>query len=103
MIEKTALKDSEFIKESDRGRRGQENISAPIIQVDYDTVGRWAAGQGAAPIPTTNRWARLPEVHELVRPHLVNATNKRFSRGVRKTSGRFAILEKETRPRRRRN
>jgi len=85
-----ALKDSEFIKEAIVVGEARKYLGA-IIQVDYDTVGRWARDKG---LPYTNykSLAQLPEVHELV-DRIVAATNKRFARveNVR----RFAILEKE--------
>ena len=62
-----------------------------IIQVDYDTVGRWARDKALA-YTNYKSLARLPEVHALV-DGIVAATNKRFARveNIR----RFAILEKE--------
>src|SRR5947207_2766468 len=83
-------KDSEFIKEAIVVGEAKKYLGA-IIQVDYDTVGRWARDKG---LPYTNykSLAQLPEVHELV-DRILAATNKRFERveNVR----RFAILEKE--------
>jgi long-chain acyl-CoA synthetase len=85
-----ALKDSEFIKEAIVVGEARKYLGA-IIQVDYDTVGRWARDSS---LPYTNykSLAQLPEVHELV-DRIVRATNKRFARveNIR----RFAILEKE--------
>src|SRR6195256_5160730 len=85
-----ALKDSEFIKEAIVVGEARKYLGA-IIQVDYDTVGRWARDK-ALPYTNYKSLAQLPEVHELV-DRIVNATNKRFARveNVR----RFAILEKE--------
>src|SRR6267378_8211294 len=72
-----ALKDSEFIKEAIVVGEAKKYLGA-IIQVDYDTVGRWARDK-ALPYTNYKSLARLPEVHELV-DHIVNATNKRFAR-----------------------
>ena len=85
-----ALKDSEFIKEAIVVGEARKYLGA-IIQVDYDTVGRWARDK-ALPYTNYKSLAQLPEVHELV-DRIVNATNKRFARveNIR----RFAILEKE--------
>jgi long-chain acyl-CoA synthetase len=85
-----ALKDSEFIKEAIVIGEARKYLGA-IIQVDYDTVGRWARDK-ALPYTNYKSLAQLPEVHELV-DRVVNATNKRFARveNIR----RFAILEKE--------
>jgi long-chain acyl-CoA synthetase len=85
-----ALKDSEFIKEAIVVGEARKYLGA-IIQVDYDTVGRWARDKALA-YTNYKSLAQLPEVHELV-DGIVAATNKRFARveNVR----RFAILEKE--------
>jgi long-chain acyl-CoA synthetase len=85
-----ALKDSEFIKEAIVVGEARKYLGA-IIQVDYDTVGRWARDKALA-YTHYKSLAQLPEVHELV-DGIVAATNKRFARveNVR----RFAILEKE--------
>jgi len=85
-----ALKDSEFIKEAIVVGEAKKYLGA-IIQVDYDTVGRWARDK-ALPYTNYKSLTQLPEVHELV-DRVVNATNKRFARveNIR----RFAILEKE--------
>jgi long-chain acyl-CoA synthetase len=85
-----ALKDSEFIKEAIVVGEARKYLGA-IIQVDYDTVGRWARDK-ALPYTNYKSLSQLPEVHELV-DRVVNATNKRFARveNIR----RFAILEKE--------
>ena len=85
-----ALKDSEFIKEAIVVGEARKYLGA-IIQVDYDTVGRWARDKALA-YTNYKSLAQLPEVHELV-DGIVGATNKRFARveNVR----RFAILEKE--------
>ncbi|MGO9358308.1 MAG: AMP-dependent synthetase/ligase [Xanthobacteraceae bacterium] len=85
-----ALKDSEFIKEAIVVGEARKFLGA-IIQIDFDTVGRWARDRS---LPYTNykSLAQAPDVHELI-DGVVNATNKRFARveNVR----RFAILEKE--------
>ena len=85
-----ALKDFEFIKEAIVVGEAKKYLGA-IIQVDYDTVGRWARDK-ALPYTNYKSLAQLPEVQELV-DLIVNATNKRFARveNIR----RFAILEKE--------
>jgi long-chain acyl-CoA synthetase len=85
-----ALKDSEFIKEAIVVGEARKYLGA-IIQVDYDTVGRWARDK-ALPYTNYKSLAQLPEVNELV-DSIVNETNKRFARveNIR----RFAILEKE--------
>jgi long-chain acyl-CoA synthetase len=85
-----ALKDSEFIKEAIVVGEARKYLGA-IIQVDYDTVGRWARDK-ALPYTNYKSLSQLPEVQELV-DHIVSATNKQFARveNVR----RFAILEKE--------
>jgi long-chain acyl-CoA synthetase len=85
-----ALKDSEFIKEAIVVGEAKKYLGA-IIQVDYDTVGRWARDKALA-YTNYKSLSQLPEVHELV-DRVVNATNQRFARveNVR----RFAILEKE--------
>jgi long-chain acyl-CoA synthetase len=85
-----ALKDSEFIKEAIVVGEARKYLGA-IIQVDYDTVGRWARDK-ALPYTNYKSLAQLPQVHELV-DRIVITTNKRFARveNIR----RFAILEKE--------
>jgi long-chain acyl-CoA synthetase len=85
-----ALKDSEFIKEAIVVGEARKYLGA-IIQVDYDTVGRWARDR-ALPYTNYKSLAQLSEVHELV-DRIVRATNKRFARveNIR----RFATLEKE--------
>jgi long-chain acyl-CoA synthetase len=85
-----ALKDSEFIKEAIVVGEARKYLGA-IVQVDYDTVGRWARDKALA-YTNYKSLAQLPEVHQLV-DGIVAATNKRFARveNVR----RFAILEKE--------
>ena len=85
-----ALKDSEFIKEAIVVGEARKYLGA-IIQVDYDTVGRWARDKALA-YTNYKSLAQLAEVHALV-DDIVAATNKRFARveNIR----RFAILEKE--------
>ncbi len=85
-----ALKDSEFIKEAIVVGEARKYLGA-IIQVDYDTVGRWARDR-ALPYTNYRSLAQLPEVHDLV-DRIVRTANKRFARveNIR----RFAILEKE--------
>jgi long-chain acyl-CoA synthetase len=85
-----ALKDSEFIKEAIVVGEARKFLGA-LIQVDYETVGRWARDR-ALPYTNYKSLSQLSEVRELI-DGIVNATNKRFARveNVR----RFAILEKE--------
>ena len=59
-----ALKDSEFIKEAIVVGEARKYLGA-IIQVDYDTVGRWARDKALA-YTNYKSLAQLPEVHELV-------------------------------------
>jgi len=85
-----ALKDSEFIKEAIVVGEARKFLGA-MIQVDYDSVGRWARDRTLA-YTNYKSLSQLPEVNELV-AGIVNATNKRFARveNIR----RFVILEKE--------
>ncbi len=85
-----ALKDSPYVREAIVVGDGRKFVAA-LIQVDVDTVGRWARERGIA---YTNyaSLAALDEVRELVQ-QVVDAVNARFARveNVRK----FVILKKE--------
>jgi long-chain acyl-CoA synthetase len=85
-----ALKDDEFIKEAIVVGDGRKFIGA-LIQIDYETVGRWARDQRLA-YTHYKSLSQLPEVYELV-SEVVRATNERFARveNIR----RFVILDKE--------
>lgn len=85
-----ALKDSEFIKEAIVVGEAKKYLGA-IIQIDYETVGRWARDRALA-YTNYKSLSQLPEVNDLV-DGVVAATNKRFARveNIR----RFAILDKE--------
>lgn len=85
-----ALKDSLYIREAIVIGDGRHFLSA-LIQVDYETVGKWAQGQSLA-YTTYTSLAGLPEVRDLVAIE-VNRVNGLFARveNVRE----FRILEKE--------
>ena len=85
-----AFKDSEFIKEAIVVGEARKFLGA-LIQIDYDTVGRWARDRAIA-YTNYKSLSQQPEVNELV-AGIVNATNKKFARveNIR----RFVILEKE--------
>lgn len=85
-----ALKDSEYVKEAIVVGEARKYLGA-IIQVDYESVGRWARDRALA-YTNYKSLSQLPEVQELV-ARIVSETNKRFARveNIR----RFAILEKE--------
>jgi long-chain acyl-CoA synthetase len=85
-----ALKDSPFVREAIVVGEGRKFLGG-LIQIDFDTVGRWAAERNLA-YTTYRSLTQLPEVHELVQG-VVNEVNRRFARveNVR----RFVILEKE--------
>ena len=59
-----ALKDSEFIKEAIVVGEARKYLGA-IIQVDFDTVGRWARDKALA-YTNYKSLAQLAEVHALV-------------------------------------
>ena len=84
------LKDSPFIREAIVVGDGRKFLGG-LIQIDFDTVGRWASDHG---LPYTNyrSLTQLPAVVELVQG-IVDEVNSRFARveNVR----RFVILEKE--------
>jgi len=85
-----SLKDSLYIRESIILGDGR-NYLAALIQIDYDTVGKWAQERKLA-YTTYKSLAALPEVRELVEQE-VRRVNKSFARveNIRK----FLILEKE--------
>ena len=85
-----ALKDSPFIREAIVVGEGRKFLGG-LIQIDVDTVGRWAA-ERSLPYTTYRSLTQMPEVLELVQ-QIVVAVNGRFARveNVR----RFVILEKE--------
>ncbi|MBW7850314.1 MAG: AMP-binding protein [Rhodospirillales bacterium] len=85
-----ALKDSPYIAEAIVVGEGRKFVGA-LIQIDYDTVGRWARDRGLA-YTTYRSLTLLPEVGALVQ-QVVDAVNSRFARveSVR----RFVLLEKQ--------
>ncbi len=85
-----ALKDSAFVREAIVVGEGRKFLGG-LIQIDFDTVGRWAAERGL-PYTTYKSLTQMPEVVTLVQG-IVDAVNARFARveNVR----RFVILEKE--------
>ncbi len=85
-----ALKDTGLIKEAIVVGEGRKYLGA-LIQIDYDSVGRWARDRGLA-YTNYKSLSLLPETVELV-DGLVRETNKKFARveNVR----RFVILDKE--------
>ena len=89
LIENT-LKDSLYISEAVLLGDGRHFVSA-LIQIDLDTVGKWAQERGMA-YTTYETLARLDAVKELIAED-VNRVNERFSRveNIRK----FVILKKQ--------
>ncbi len=85
-----ALKDSPYVREAIVVGEGRKFLGG-LIQIDFDTVGRWAA-ERSLQYTTYKSLSLLPEVIELVQG-VVDAVNGRFARveNVR----RFVILEKE--------
>lgn len=85
-----ALKESLYVSEAILLGDGRHFIGA-LIQIDLDTVGRWAQERGMA-YTTYETLAALPDVHQLIDVH-VQAVNDRFSRveNIRK----FVILRKQ--------
>lgn len=85
-----ALKDSPFIREAIVVGEGR-NFLGGLIQIDFDTVGRWA-GERDLSYTTYRSLTQLADVRELVQ-QIVDEVNSRFARveNVRK----FVILEKE--------
>jgi long-chain acyl-CoA synthetase len=85
-----ALKDSPYVREAIVVGEGK-NFLGGLIQIDFDTVGRWASEMDL-PYTTYRSLTQLPQVLELVQS-IVDEVNKRFARveNIR----RFVILEKE--------
>ncbi|MEY4017462.1 MAG: hypothetical protein RLZZ189_1260 [Pseudomonadota bacterium] len=85
-----ALKESMYISEAILLGDGRHFLAA-LIQIDLDTVGKWAQERGMA-YTTYESLARLEPVHELV-DAAVKVVNERFSRveNIRK----FVILGKQ--------
>ncbi|MBI3373706.1 MAG: AMP-binding protein [Betaproteobacteria bacterium] len=85
-----ALKDSPYIREAIVVGEARKFVGA-LIQIDFDTVGRWARERGIA-YTTFKSLAQLPEVRALVQA-VVDGVNARFARveNIR----RFVLLDKE--------
>ena len=85
-----ALKDSPYIREAIVVGEGRKFIGG-LIQIDFETVGRWASERELA-YTTYKSLALMDEVVELVQS-VVDEVNSRFARveNIR----RFVILEKE--------
>lgn len=85
-----AIKDSPYIAEAIVVGEARKFLGA-LIQIDFDTVGRWARERSLA-YTTYKSLTLLPEVKRLV-AGIVNDVNGRFARveNIR----RFVILEKE--------
>jgi len=85
-----ALTASPYIREAIIVGEARKFVGA-LIQIDFDTVGRWARERGIA-YTTFKSLTQLPEVRELVQ-EVVDEVNGRFARveNIR----RFALLEKE--------
>ncbi|MDB5359898.1 MAG: long-chain fatty acid--CoA ligase [Rhodospirillales bacterium] len=85
-----ALKDSLYIREAILLGDGRHFLSA-LIQIEYDTVGKWAQDRNL-PYTTYKNLAERPEVFALIQAE-VAAVNARFARveNIRK----FVILEKQ--------
>jgi long-chain acyl-CoA synthetase len=85
-----ALKESLYISEAVLLGDGRHFVTA-LIQIDLDTVGKWAQERGIA-YTTYETLARLEAVNELI-SHDVKRVNERFSRveSIRK----FAVLKKQ--------
>ncbi len=85
-----AMKDSPYIRETIVVGEGRKFLGA-LIQIDGETVGRWASERNIA-YNTYKSLARHPEVVALVQT-VVDAVNARFARA--ENIRRFAVLEKE--------
>ena len=85
-----ALKDSVYIREAILIGEGRHFLSA-LIQIDYDTVGKWAQERGIA-YTTYRSLAEREEVRELISKE-IERVNARFARveNLRK----FVILTKQ--------
>jgi len=85
-----ALKDSPHVREAIVVGEGKKFLGG-LIQIDFDTVGRWAAERDLQ-YTTFKSLAQLPEVVELI-GGVVHEVNSKFARveNIRK----FVLLEKE--------
>lgn len=85
-----ALKDSPYVREAIVVGEGRKFLGG-LIQIDFDSVGRWAA-ERELPYTTFRSLTLLPEVVELIQG-VVDEVNSRFARveNIR----RFVLLEKE--------
>ena len=85
-----ALKDSPFVREAIVVGEGQKFLGG-LIQIDFDTVGRWAAERDLQ-YTTYKSLTQLDDVRELIQG-VIDEVNTRFARveNIR----RFVILEKE--------
>lgn len=85
-----ALKDSPYVREAIVVGEGRKFLGG-LIQIDFDSVGRWAAEQDLA-YTTFKSLTQLPEVVRLIQG-VVDEVNARFARveNLRK----FVLLEKE--------
>jgi long-chain acyl-CoA synthetase len=85
-----ALKDSLYVREAILIGEGRHFLSA-LIQIDYDTVGKWAQERKIA-YTTYKSLAERPEVYELIEEEVAKV-NARFARveNLRK----FVILTKQ--------
>jgi long-chain acyl-CoA synthetase len=85
-----ALKDSPHVREAIVVGEGKKFLGG-LIQIDYDSVGRWAAERNLQ-YTTFKSLAHLPEVVELIQD-VVNQVNAKFARveNIRK----FVLLDKE--------
>ena len=85
-----ALKDSIYIAEAVVVGEGRNFLGA-LVQIDYDTVGKWAQARGLA-YTTFAHLAGLPEVRELIAKEVARV-NESFARveNIR----RFVLLRKQ--------
>lgn len=85
-----ALKDSPYIREAIIVGEARKFVGA-LIQIDFDTVGRWARERGIA-YTTFKSLTQLPGVRALVQ-EVVDGVNARFARveNIR----RYVLIEKE--------
>lgn len=85
-----ALKDSIYISEAIVVGEGRNFLGA-LLQIDYDTVGKWAQAQGLA-YTTFSHLSRMEPVRELISKE-VQRVNDAFARveNIRK----FVLLKKE--------
>lgn len=84
------MKDSFYIREAVLLGEGRNFLSA-LIQIDYDTVGKWAQEKGHA-YTTFKSLAGMPEVRQLIQQE-VDKVNSEFARveNIRK----FILLDKQ--------